>query len=154
MAKKIAKAPLAMKEIFEAARSGDTILVYRVDRLGRNMKVFVPWLDKLSGRGIDVRSVTESLSYFKDREEFIERLRIAEAESEGRSVIQKDAHHRKKRNGGSGKDTSEDWPSKIPKLPWPHSYCLWPQAPKPKRARPISRPKSLLSGREGWSQLA
>ena len=42
--------PPAMTEIFEAARSGDTILVYRVDRLGRNMKVFVPWLDKLSGR--------------------------------------------------------------------------------------------------------
>ena len=55
--------PPAMTEIFEAARSGDTILVYRVDRLGRNMKVFVPWLDKLSGRGIDVRS--EPQSYFK-----------------------------------------------------------------------------------------
>ena len=55
--------PLAMEAIFKAARSGDTILVYRVDRLGRNSSLFLPWLDKLLSRGVDVRSTSESLSY-------------------------------------------------------------------------------------------
>jgi DNA invertase Pin-like site-specific DNA recombinase len=72
--------PPAMTEIFEAARSGDTILVYRVDRLGRNMKVFVPWLDKLSGRGVNVRSVWPLLGQHLEAlrqlsEEYDDRLR-------------------------------------------------------------------------------
>ena len=84
--------PLPMEAIFKAARSGDTILVYRVDRLGRNSSLFLPWLDKLLSRGVDVRSTSESLSYSTNREEFIEKLRIAEAESQAMSERAKDRY--------------------------------------------------------------
>ena len=42
--------PPSIEAIFKAARSGDTILVYRVDRLGRNSSLFLPWLEIRSER--------------------------------------------------------------------------------------------------------
>ena len=59
------------------------------------MKVFVPWLDKLSGRGVNVRSVTESLSFCTDREAFVQKIIVAEAEADGMSARSVDWWKRK-----------------------------------------------------------
>ena len=102
--------PRAIKAIFKAARSGDTILVYMVDRLGRNSSLFVPWLEKLRSRGVDVRSTSESLSYSTNREEFLKKLKLAEAVAEGMSARAKDAHRGQKRRSAeeASKGLTED----------------------------------------------
>ena len=55
----------------------------------------------MQSRGVDVRSTSESLSYSKDKEEFIEKLRIAEAESQAMSERAKDRYILKKRKAAA-----------------------------------------------------
>ena len=43
------------------ARSGDTLIVWKLDRLARSMKQLIETVEKLRGRDIGFRSLTESL---------------------------------------------------------------------------------------------
>jgi DNA invertase Pin-like site-specific DNA recombinase len=45
----------------EFARSGDTLVVWKLDRLARSLKQLIETVEKLRGRGIGFRSLTESL---------------------------------------------------------------------------------------------
>ncbi len=42
-------------------RSGDTLVVWKLDRLARSMQQLIETVDGLHGRGIDLRSLTESI---------------------------------------------------------------------------------------------
>lgn len=49
------------EKLIEYARSGDTIVVYRLDRLGRNVKQLIELSEKLKEREINIKSLSESL---------------------------------------------------------------------------------------------
>lgn len=51
----------ALREALEYARSGDTLIVWKLDRLARSMKQLIETIEKLRVRGIGFRSLTEAV---------------------------------------------------------------------------------------------
>lgn len=49
------------EKLLEYARKGDTIVVYRLDRLGRNVKQLIELSENLKEREIHIKSLSESL---------------------------------------------------------------------------------------------
>lgn len=50
-----------LKAALEYAREGDTILVWRLDRLGRSLRDLIDLVNRLESRGIGLRSLHESI---------------------------------------------------------------------------------------------
>lgn len=50
-----------LKEMFDYAREGDTIVVYKLDRLGRSLKDLINLLEQLEERGIHFESITDGI---------------------------------------------------------------------------------------------
>jgi len=50
-----------LKEAFGFARKGDTIVVWRLDRLGRSLKGLMALVEVLENRKIGLRSLQESI---------------------------------------------------------------------------------------------
>jgi DNA invertase Pin-like site-specific DNA recombinase len=51
----------ALREALDYARSGDTLIVWKLDRLARSMKQLIETIEKLRSRGIGFRSLTEAI---------------------------------------------------------------------------------------------
>src|SRR5271155_3553020 len=51
----------ALHDALEFARSGDTLIVWKLDRLARSMKPLIETVESLRVRGIGFRSLTEAL---------------------------------------------------------------------------------------------
>jgi DNA invertase Pin-like site-specific DNA recombinase len=51
----------ALHDVLEFARSGDTLIVWKLDRLARSMKQLIETVETLRVRGIGFRSLTEAL---------------------------------------------------------------------------------------------
>ena len=51
----------ALREALDYARSGDTLIVWKLDRLARSMKQLIETIELLRLRGIGFRSVTEAI---------------------------------------------------------------------------------------------
>ena len=51
----------ALHDALEFARSGDMLIVWKLDRLARSMKHLIETIENLRGRGIGFRSLTEAL---------------------------------------------------------------------------------------------
>jgi DNA invertase Pin-like site-specific DNA recombinase len=51
----------ALREALEFARSGDTLIVWKLDRLARSMKQLIETIEELRLKGIGFRSLTEAL---------------------------------------------------------------------------------------------
>jgi DNA invertase Pin-like site-specific DNA recombinase len=51
----------ALHDVLEFARSGDTLIVWKLDRLARSMKQLIETIETLRVRGIAFRSLTEAL---------------------------------------------------------------------------------------------
>src|SRR5215217_7924799 len=52
---------LGLSEALSHLRSGDTLVVWRLDRLGRSLKHLIETITALSQRGIGFRSLTEQI---------------------------------------------------------------------------------------------
>jgi len=50
-----------LNEVLIFLRKGDTLVVWRLDRLGRSMKHLLETISDLEGRGIGFRSITENI---------------------------------------------------------------------------------------------
>ena len=50
-----------LNKLMDQIRPGDTLVVWRLDRLGRSMKDLIEWMESLGERGIDFRSLQESI---------------------------------------------------------------------------------------------
>ena len=50
-----------LNELLRYARSGDTIVVWRLDRLGRTTVQLIQFMEELSRQGINLRSLTEPI---------------------------------------------------------------------------------------------
>jgi DNA invertase Pin-like site-specific DNA recombinase len=51
----------ALDAMLEQTRSGDTVVVWRLDRLGRSLRHLIAIFSELEDRGVAVRSLTESI---------------------------------------------------------------------------------------------
>ncbi|MEB7433238.1 recombinase family protein [Staphylococcus chromogenes] len=54
-----------LDKVIEFARSGDTIVVWRLDRLGRNMKDLITLVNELNNRGVSFHSLEENITMDK-----------------------------------------------------------------------------------------
>jgi DNA invertase Pin-like site-specific DNA recombinase len=52
---------LGLTAVLEIARSGDTLVVWRLDRLGRSLKHLIHLVEKLEHQGIGLRSLQENI---------------------------------------------------------------------------------------------
>ncbi|CAM2162008.1 e14 prophage; site-specific DNA recombinase [Burkholderia latens] len=52
---------LELQHCLKALRNGDTLVVWRLDRLGRNLQDLIRIVNELEGRGIKFRSLKESI---------------------------------------------------------------------------------------------
>lgn len=50
-----------LDRLFEHARGGDTIVVWRLDRLGRSLRHLITQVQELADRGVGLRSLQESI---------------------------------------------------------------------------------------------
>jgi DNA invertase Pin-like site-specific DNA recombinase len=50
-----------LQDVFKFAREGDTVLVWRLDRLGRSLKHLIEMVTQLNERGIGFRSLQEAI---------------------------------------------------------------------------------------------
>ncbi|MGO4598514.1 recombinase family protein [Terrabacter sp. 2RAF25] len=51
----------ALDEMLDQLRPGDTVVVWRLDRLGRSLRHLIETVQTLEGRGVAFRSLTESI---------------------------------------------------------------------------------------------
>lgn len=79
--------------------SGDILLVYRLDRLGRNIYEYVNWIRNLATRGVDFVSFVERISYSKNELEFIQGILDANKEAKHISDRVKDSVRYRRENG-------------------------------------------------------
>ena len=50
-----------LKAVLDYIRKGDTIVVWKLDRLARSLKQLIETVEDLEGRGIGLKSVTENI---------------------------------------------------------------------------------------------
>jgi DNA invertase Pin-like site-specific DNA recombinase len=91
--------PKTMRNIGRSVRRGDEIIVWRVDRLSRNIVLFMQWLEDLRKRGIEIKSQVEKLSYSKQRLEFIQKIVDAQKEAEALGQRIKLSYKQKRERG-------------------------------------------------------
>ncbi|MBF8962996.1 recombinase family protein [Pontibacter sp. FD36] len=51
----------ALTKVKEMLRSGDTLVIWRLDRLGRSLKDLIEWMNYLEQEGIALKSLQESI---------------------------------------------------------------------------------------------
>jgi DNA invertase Pin-like site-specific DNA recombinase len=56
-----------LDKAIEFARSGDTIVVWRLDRLGRNMEDLITLVNELNNRGVSFHSLEENITITMDK---------------------------------------------------------------------------------------
>ena len=91
--------PAIMKRIGKAARAGDSIWVWRVDRLSRNIVQYLSWLEDLNNRGVEIYAKSEKLHYRANKIAFIQAILDAQKESAAIGERVKLAYKRKRARG-------------------------------------------------------
>ena len=91
--------PKALREIGEAANSGDAIMVWRVDRLSRNIIHYLDWCEKLAERGVIIYSEEGNMTYNENRLTFIQAIVEAQKEAMVLGERVKAANREKRRRG-------------------------------------------------------
>ncbi len=74
--------PRKLLEIGEVVRMGDAILIYRVDRLSRNIIKYLAWLEDLNNRGVIIYAHSEKLRYDSNKLDFVQGILNAQRESQ------------------------------------------------------------------------
>lgn len=76
-----------LKAALEYARDGDTVVVWKLDRLARSLKQLIETVEDLEGRGVGFKSVTETIDTTTSGGKLVFTIFAALAEFE-RSIIQ------------------------------------------------------------------
>ena len=91
--------PPMMKRVGKAARSGDSIWVWRVDRLSRNIVQYLAWLEELNNRGVEIYAQSENLHYRTNKLSFIQGILDSQKEAAAIGARVKLAYNRKRARG-------------------------------------------------------
>lgn len=76
------KVPKEMIDICDAAGPGDKLMIYRVDRLSRNIFDFLKEIEEMRKKGVSVYSHQDQLWYTENRTDFAQKILDAQKESE------------------------------------------------------------------------
>ncbi|MCT4707217.1 recombinase family protein [Enterobacteriaceae bacterium H16N7] len=114
MSGKTAERP-GLKKLLKALAEGDTLVVWKLDRLGRSMRNLVLLIEELRLRGINFRSLTDSIDTSTPMGRFFFHVMSALAEMERELIVERTraglaAARREGRIGGRRpKLTAEQW---------------------------------------------
>jgi len=101
------------KAAIEYIRVGDTLVVWKLDRLARSLKQLIETVEKMEGRGIGFKSLTENIDTTTSSGKLIFHIFASPAEFE-RSIIRErtkaglDAARRRGKRGGRPPSLKED----------------------------------------------
>ena len=91
--------PRALQDIAEAAQPGSAILIFRVDRLSRNINLYLSMLDELDKRGVNIGSCHDGITYRTHPLDFLQLILNGQRESHSNSERQKMANQYKRERG-------------------------------------------------------
>jgi DNA invertase Pin-like site-specific DNA recombinase len=74
--------PQTLRMIGEVCKKGDAIHIWRVDRLSRNIVLYLDWCRDLDQRGVELKSYQEGITYKNNRLLFIQSILDATKEAE------------------------------------------------------------------------
>lgn len=74
--------PRNIQTVFDSCHRGDRIMVYRIDRLSRNITKLIPLLNTCDKNGVDIYSLEEDISYTKNKSAFLQSVLDAQKESD------------------------------------------------------------------------
>jgi DNA invertase Pin-like site-specific DNA recombinase len=72
----------------KALRKGDTLVVWRLDRLGRSLRDLIQLTQDLQGRGIGLESLTEKIDTFSTTGKLVFHVFAALADDAERAIMQ------------------------------------------------------------------
>lgn len=104
-----------LKKLLKALSEGDTLIVWKLDRLGRSMRHLVTLIEELRQRGINFRSLTDSIDTSTPMGRFFFHVMGALAEMERELIVERtraglEAARAQGRVGGRRpKLTAEQW---------------------------------------------
>lgn len=75
------KIPEQLAAVAEAAHAGDAIMVWRVDRLSRNIEDYMGMIKELHNKGVNLYSHNEQITYAENKMEFLQALLDAQKEA-------------------------------------------------------------------------
>lgn len=108
-----------LEELSEYIRKGDTLAVWRLDRIGRNTVGLIQFINELEKRGINFKSITENIDTSSASGKLIFQIFCVLAEHERNVLIErtnaglKSARARGK-NGGRPKGLTEKYKKIVP----------------------------------------
>ena len=73
--------PDALSRIGSVCKKDDKIIIYRVDRLSRNLIKYLDWLEDLDNRGVIIQAHSEKIEYSKNKLAFLQGILDANKES-------------------------------------------------------------------------
>lgn len=104
-----------LKKLLKALSEGDTLIIWKLDRLGRSMRHLVTLIEELRQRGINFRSLTDSIDTSTPMGRFFFHVMGALAEMERELIVERtraglEAARAQGRVGGRrSKLTAEQW---------------------------------------------
>lgn len=104
--------PSKLIEVGETVSRGDTIMVWRIDRLSRNIVEYLSWLEDLNNRGVNIVAHQEKLNYRSNKLEFIEHIVNAQKEAELLGSRIKNSYEYRRERGDEA----------VGRLPWGKKY--------------------------------
>ncbi|HAV2210789.1 DNA-invertase [Enterobacter cloacae subsp. cloacae] len=104
-----------LKKVLRTLSDGDTLVVWKLDRLGRSMRHLVTLIEELRGRGINFRSLTDSIDTSTPMGRFFFHVMGALAEMERELIVERTraglaaARQQGRIGGRRPKLTAEQW---------------------------------------------
>ena len=78
-----------LKKVLRTLSEGDTLVVWKLDRLGRSMRHLVTLIEDLRGRGVNFRSLTDSIDTSTPMRRFFFHVMGALAEMERELIVER-----------------------------------------------------------------
>ncbi|HFT8106742.1 TPA: recombinase family protein [Enterobacter cloacae] len=104
-----------LKKVLRTLSEGDTLVVWKLDRLGRSMRHLVTLIEDLRGRGVNFRSLTDSIDTSTPMRRFFFHVMGALAEMERELIVERTraglaaARQQGRIGGRRPKLTAEQW---------------------------------------------
>jgi len=91
--------PKALQDIADSAQPGSAILIFRVDRLSRNINLYLSLLDDLDQRNVNIGSCHDNITYRTHKIDFMQLILNGQRESKTNGDKQRMANQYKRERG-------------------------------------------------------
>lgn len=91
--------PRVLENLTSSLNGSDSLWVWRVDRLSRNIIKYLDWLEKLDAKGVQINAFSEKLNYKDNKLDFIQKIVDAQKESHAIGQRVRLSYKRKRERG-------------------------------------------------------